>query len=311
MTIKICFLDRATLRSDIKIRLPNFEHRWVEYAKTSDHQVIERINNAQIVITNKVAITDAILAACPQLKMIAVAATGLDIIDLIACERRHIKVSNIKNYALTTVPEHVLTVMLMLKRQIQQYQNEVIAGRWQQEKSFCFFDKPINDLSQSVLGIIGFGALGQATAKLAHNIGMKVIYYNRSQRSCDFAAQVDLETIMTQSDIISCHCALTEETHHLLSVDEFIAMKSTAFVINTARGAIVDEAALAHAIKTHQIAGAALDVLVQEPPELGSPIMSIANNSNVILTPHIAWASQQAMQNLANQLIDHIDQFKA
>jgi len=310
MTTKICFLDRATIQDDIVIRAPKMEHTWVEYQKTSVDQVIKRIKDADIVITNKVAITDEILAASPQLKMIAVAATGLDIIDLPACERRHIKVTNIQNYALTTVPEHVITVMLMLRREIQQYQNEVLAGRWQQENNFCFFDKPINNVSQSVLGIIGFGALGKATAKLARALGMTIIYYNRSPRECDYADQVDLKTLISQSDIISCHCALTEETHHLLGKEEFAAMKPSAIVINTARGAIIDEAALAQAITSQQIAGAALDVLPQEPPEIDSPMMLLASQSNVIVTPHIAWASQQAMQNLADQLIDHIEQFK-
>ena len=309
MTLKICFLDRATIRDDIKIRSPNFEHTWVEYQKTPVDKVIERIADADIVITNKVAINDKILASCPNIKMIAVAATGLDIIDLVACEKRTIVVTNIQNYALTTVPEHVITVMLMLKRQIVQYQNEVIKGRWQAENNFCFFDKPINDISKSTLGLIGFGALGQATAKLAVKLGMKVKFYNRSDRKSDLAEQVDLNTIITESDIISCHCALTPETHHLLSDEEFDAMKPSAFVINTARGAIIDELALANAIKNHKIAGAAIDVLPQEPPEKNSPLMQIATQSNVILTPHIAWASQQAMQGLVDQLIDNIEQF--
>lgn len=309
MTIKICFLDRATIQSDIKIREPNFKHSWLEYPKTTTDQVVDRIADADIVITNKVKISAKTVSACPNLKLVAVAATGLDHVDLEACKNRNIKVTNITNYALTTVPEHVITTMLMLKRQIVQYQNEVLDGRWQKEKNFCFFDKPIYDLSQSVLGVIGFGALGEATAKLAKNLGMNVIYYNRSEKHSNFAEQVDFETLIKESDMISCHCALTPETHHLLSEKEFHKMKTSVFVINTARGAIIDEAALAEAIISNQIAGAAVDVLPQEPPELDSPMMKIAHQSNVILTPHIAWASQQAMQGLADQLIDNIEQF--
>lgn len=309
MTDKICFLDRKTIRDDIVIRKPSFEHIWKEYPETLEKDIIKHIADSNIVVTNKVAITEEILRACTQIQLIAVAATGLDIIDLQACEKYNVVVKNIQNYALNTVPEHVLTVMLMLKRQVLQYRSEVLKGRWQKEKNFCFFDKPINDLSGSVIGLIGFGALGQATAKLMQSLGLNVIFYNRSKKTSKYAEQVDLNTLIIKSDIISCHCALTDETKNILSTDQFKQMKSTALVINTARGGVIDESALATAITEQQIAGAAIDVLPQEPPLIDSPMMQLASQNNVILTPHIAWASQQAMQGLADQLIDNIEQF--
>jgi len=309
MISKICFLDRSTIRNDIVIRSPGLEHEWMEYDSTSADQITDRLRGIDIVITNKVAISAQTLAACPDIKMVAVAATGVDIIDLHACQQRGIVVSNIRNYALTTVPEHVLTMMLMLRRQIMRYRSEVLNGRWQQENNFCFFDKPIHDLAGATLGIIGFGAIGHAIAERAHALGMAVIFHTRTPKQIEFATQVDLDTLLQEADIISCHCALTPETRNLLDAKAFAKMKPGAIVINAARGAIVDEAALAEAITSGQIAGAGVDVLPEEPPGIDSPLMKIAGQSNVILTPHIAWASQEAMQTLVDQLIDNIEAF--
>jgi len=311
MTLKICFLDRSTIRDDIIIRAPDFNYEWMEYQGTSAAEIIGRLEGIDIVITNKVPIDADILTACPKLKMVTVAATGTDHIDLDACHKRGVVVSNIRNYALTSVPEHVISMMLMLRREVLQYRAEVIKGRWQQANSFCFFDKPIHDLAGATLGIIGFGALGQATARMAHTLGMKVIFHTRSSKQSEVATQVDLNTLLQSADIISCHCALTPDTHHLLNAAAFAQMKPNAIVINAARGAIVDEAALAHAIKSRQIAAAGIDVLPKEPPAIDSPLMKLAGQNNVILTPHIAWASQEAMQALSDQLIDNIESFVA
>jgi glycerate dehydrogenase len=306
----ICFLDRSTIREDIHIRPPGFEHDWISYPKTgSEQQALQRISQAHIIVTNKVPITESLLLECPHLKMVAVAATGVDHIDLAACNRRNVVVSNIRNYALHTVPEHVISMILTLNRKVLRYRQEVINGRWQVENNFCFFDQPIEDVNGSTLGIIGYGAIGQATARLAHSLGMQVQYTSRSSKPADFATAVDLQTLLSTSDVISCHCALTAETRHLLDADAFELMQDHAIVINTARGDIIDEQALANAILNNQIAAAAIDVLPSEPPEADSPMMQLANRTNVILTPHIAWASQQAMQLLADQLIDNIEAF--
>ena len=310
MRQKICFLDRSTIRHDIDIRPPAFPHEWTDYETTlTPQQAIQRAHNADILIINKVPVTQSLISACPKLKMIAVAATGVDQIDLKACKARQITVSNIRNYAIQSVSEHVVGMILSLRRQILQYRQEVIDGRWQKENNFCFFSEPIQDINGAVLGIIGYGALGQATAKLAHALGMQVQYTSPSEKPTDFAQAVDLDTLLQTSDVISCHCPLTDATHHLLDAPAFNKMKAGAIVINAARGAVVDEQALATALITKQIAGAAIDVLPQEPPMKNSPLMRLAQQSNVILTPHIAWASQQAMRILARQLIDNIEAY--
>jgi len=310
--VKIAFLDRSTIRADIAVRQPDFSHSWSEYETTeTPQQANERLQDIDIVITNKVPITEPLIAACPELKMVAVAATGVDHIDIEACKAHGITVSNIRNYALCTVPEHVIGMILSLRRQILQYRQEVIEGRWQRENNFCFFDRPIQDISGATLGIIGYGAIGQATAQLAHALGMHVQYTSRSAKAADFAKPVDLDTLLRTSDVISCHCPLTLQTHHLLDTAAFEKMKSSAIVINSARGDIVDEQALADALTQNKIAAVAIDVLPQEPPASNSPMMQLANRTNVILTPHTAWASQQAMQTLANQLIDNIEAFVA
>ena len=307
---RICFLDRSTIRDDIHIRRPDFTHHWKEYDVTDSQQLaIQRLKDIDIVITNKVPIGRQLIEACPAIKMIAVAATGVDHIDLEACREKDITVSNIRNYALHTVPEHVIAMMLCLRRQVIQYRQEVIDGRWQQEQNFCFFDRPIEDINGAVLGIIGYGAIGQATARLAHALGMTVQYTSRSRKETELADAVDLQTLLQTSDVISCHCALTPETHHLINEKSLSVMKPSAIIINTARGAVVDDQALAHSILNKKIAGAGLDVLPEEPPAADSPMMQLANHSNVILTPHIAWASQQAMQTLSDQLIRNIESY--
>lgn len=311
MAHKIVFLDRDTIRRDISIRRPDFDHEWVEFPATTADQVIKRLQGADIAITNKVPLDADILTQLADLKLIAVAATGVDMIDLDACKARDITVCNIRDYALTTVPEHAIGLMLSLRRQVLRYRDEVIRGRWQEQDNFCFYDQPIHDVSGATLGIIGFGAIGQATAKLAHRLGMHIQYYSRTQKDTDYARPVDFLTLLETSDIISCHCALTPETHHLLSEGAFDKMKPSAILINTARGAVVDEAALAYAIEHQQIAAAGIDVLPQEPPAADSPMMKLASQSNVILTPHIAWASQQAMQILVDQLIENIERFQS
>ena len=311
MKYSLCFLDRNTLRQDITIRRPTFAHEWFEYDQTSSEQTGERISEMDIVITNKVPITAALIENSPNLKMIAVAATGVDQIDLDACRARQITVSNIRNYALNTVPEHVIGMILTLRREVLQYRQEVINGRWQKEGGFCFFDRPIHDIQGATLGVIGYGSLGKATAEMAHSLGMQVLYVSPSDKSSDFARRVELDELLEHSDAISLHCPLTPETHHLLDAAAFDKMKSSAIVINAARGAVVDEQALADAIISQKIAAAAIDVLPQEPPASDSPMMQLATQTNVILTPHIAWASQQAMQILADQLIDNIEAFAA
>lgn len=309
---KVTFLDRESFQQDIVVKKPNFTHTWVNFASTEPEQVAERCSGSDIIVTNKVVIDRAMIESCQTIKHIAVTATGYNIIDLDACRDHGISVSNIPNYAATTVAEHVLACAITLQRKLLLYRQQVLAGAWQTSTRFCLFDQPLHDLHGATFGVIGFGSLGQATAKLMHAIGMNVIYYSRSKKHCDFAKHVDFENLLSNSDIISLHCPLTKDTENLINAAEFKKMQNHAILINTARGGIVNERAVSDAIKTQEIAGAAFDVLCEEPPsDVSSPLFEIADQDNVILTPHIAWGSQEAMQALSDQVISNIEAFHA
>ncbi|MBB5401679.1 glycerate dehydrogenase [Paraburkholderia youngii] len=308
MQHEIVFLDRSTLNADV--RRPAFEHGWVQFASTSSHEVGHRLERATIAITNKVPLRANVLERHPSIRMIAVAATGYDCVDTEYCRERGIAVANIRNYATHTVPEHTFALILALRRNLLAYRSDVSRGRWQQAKQFCFFDHPIHDLHGSTLGIIGGGALGQATAQIARAFGMRVVFAAhdaKRPRSPDLE-YVSLDTLLRTSDVISLHAPLTAATRNLIGLDELRLMKRSALLINTARGGLVCEASLATALKEGLIAGAGFDVLSQEPPVAGNPLLGL-DLPNFILTPHVAWASGNAMQFLADQLIENIEAF--
>ena len=309
--MKITFLDRDSFHQNTTIKTPDFEHEWVNFTNTSTDEIIQNCSDSQIIVTNKVPINRATLEACPNIQHIAVTATGYNIIDIAACQEHSVSVSNIPSYATVTVPEHVLNMSLSLCRQLSLYRQLVQEGKWQSSARFCLFDKPIYDLAGKTFGVIGLGSLGEATARLMHAVGMRVIYCSRSDKGVDFADHVSLQNLLEQSDIISLHCALTDETIDLIGKAELESMKNTAFLINTARGGIVNEQALYTAIENNIIAGIGFDVLVQEPPSNdSSPLLSIAHYNNVILTPHSAWSSQEAMQSLSDTMISNIEAFQ-
>ena len=306
LTEHLVFLDRSTLRA--VLRRPGFAHTWQEFAATSPDQTVERLRDATIALTNKVRLGAAELAQLPHLKMIALAATGHDIIDLAACRERGIAVSNIRHYAVHSVPEHVFALILALRRRLLDYRADVERGRWQQAAQFCFFDHSIRDLHGSTMGIVGAGSLGRATAALATAFGMRVMF---AEHATSVAAELDfvpLERLLREADVISLHCPLTPATRKLIAADQLRAMKPSAILINSARGDLVDEAALVLALQQGLIAGAGFDVLSTEPPALGNPLLEL-RLPNFILTPHVAWASDETMQRLADQLIDNVECF--
>lgn len=306
----IVFLDRKTLGPNITVRRPCFAHQWQEFDRSSAAQVVDRLKNADIAITNKVAITSQVLDELANLKHVAVAATGTNVVDLAACKARGVSVSNIQAYAVQSVPEFTFAAVLGLRHRLFQYKEEVKQGRWQREDQFCFFNEPIYDLAGSTLGIIGTGAIAMAVGEIAKAFSMRVVYHSPSGRThLENGELVDLKTICTQSDVISIHCPLTDKTHGMIDASCLSLMKPAALLINTARGDIVDLSSLKKALDSKAIAGAALDVLPKEPPDADDPIMALAANPNFLLTPHIAWASEQAMQTLADQLIDNIEAF--
>ncbi|MBB5368832.1 MULTISPECIES: D-2-hydroxyacid dehydrogenase [unclassified Janthinobacterium] len=304
---KIVFLDRDSLIATV--RAPAFAHEWAEYPHTKgSEQTVERLQDATIAISNKVPLRAAELAQLPKLKMIAVAATGTDIIDLAACRERGIIVANIRDYARATVPEHTMALMLALRRQLIAYRADVEAGLWQASERFCLFGHPIRDLAGSRLGLLGYGALGKSVAHLARAFGMEVAVHNRSPINEADVLEVSKEELLATSDILSLHLPLTDKTRNIIGALELASMKPTALLINTARGGLVDEAALAHALQTGVIAGAGFDVLSKEPPPPDNVLLNL-RLPNFILTPHTAWASGEAMQKLADQLIANVEAF--
>jgi glycerate dehydrogenase len=306
---KIVFLDRATLAPQIRLARPAFEHELIEYEHTAPDQVAARLDGAAIAITNKVALSADVIAQLPALKLVAVAATGTDCVDKEACERHGIRVSNIRGYAVNTVPEHTFALMLALRRNLIAYRDDVLQGEWQKSGQFCFFNHPIHDLGGMTLGIIGEGVLGQRVAEIAKAFGMRPLFAAHKGREGLGPLYTPWNEVLATSDIITIHSPLTPQTRGMLAMPEFRAMKRKPLIINTARGGLVDEDALVRALDEGWISGIGFDVLSSEPPDAGNPLMRIANRPNVIVTPHVAWASDEAQQALADQLMDNIGRF--
>lgn len=305
----IVFLDRETLPEQVTVRPPAFEHTMDAHQRTKPEDVVERAKDADIIITNKVPLRADVLAELPKLEMIAVSATGTDIIDLKACKERGIVVSNIREYAIATVPEHTMGLILSLSRSIRPYHASVAAGRWKEADQFCYFDYPIFDLRGKVLGIIGDGVLGKAVARLGEAFGMEVRYSTYKGVDGMGPLYTPFERILSESDVITLHCPLLENTRNLLGAAEFDQMKKRPLIINAARGGLVDEQALVDALKAGKIAGAGFDVVTSEPIPDGHPFLDVMDEPNFILTPHVAWASIEAIQGLADQMVDNIDAF--
>lgn len=304
MSHKVVFLDRETL--DANVRKPNFPHEYVEYAQTGPDQLVERLKGADICITNKVPLREAALKQLPDLKLIAVAATGTDVIDKAYTTANGITVSNIRNYAYNTLPEHVFALLFALRRNLVNYVDSVRRGRWGYANQFCYFDYPIYDIAGSTLGIIGYGALGKQVESRAKALGMNVLINDVA----DIPGKVDVATILREADVVTLNIPLTPQTKNMIGAKELASMKKTACIINTARGGIIDEEALADALRKGVISGAGLDVLTVEPPKNGNILLD-PTIPNLIITPHVAWASKEAMQVLADQLVDNIDAFVA
>jgi glycerate dehydrogenase len=282
----IVFIERSTFA--VAFRRPRFEHTWVDYEVTDPAQIVERLRDATIAICNKLPLRAEVLAQLPSLRLIAVAATGVDNVDLEFC--------------------NVLTLIFALRRNLIAYREDVVRGEWQRAKQFCLLDHPINDVRGSTLGIVGYGALGKATADLARALGMEVLVAERKDAFVIREGRTSFTDVLRSSDVLSLHCPLTNATRNLIGAAELKLMKPTAILINTARGALVDELALVDALKAGTIGGAGIDVLRVEPP-FNSNVMLEEKLTNLIVTPHVAWASSEAMQTLADQVIDNLESF--
>ena len=305
---RIVFLERDTIKAEFG--RPDFAHEWVEYADTRAQEVIERVRPASIIISNKLSLGEPQLAHAPDVKLIAIAATGSDCIDLDFCRRRGITVCNVRGYAVNSVPEHVLMLILALRRNLLAYRHDVQDGKWQQSKQFCLLSHPLHDIKGSTIGIIGYGSIGKSMAQLAESVGMRLLISEHRNAKSIRAGRTAFDEVLAQSDVVTLHCPLTDETRDMFGRREFELMKRSALLINTARGALIQDQALIAALREGLIAGAASDVLREEPPRQGSPLLDL-NLPNFIVTPHVAWASDEATQTLADQVIDNLEAFVA
>jgi glycerate dehydrogenase len=302
----IVFLERDSLEAEV--RRPAFAHTWAEHARVSESELAGCLAQATIAIVNKTRLGAATLAQLERLQLVAVAATGTDNIDIAACRAHGIILSNIRDYAVHTVPEHTFALLLALRRSLLAYRDDVARGKWQAAEQFCLAGHPIHDLHGSTLGIYGEGAIGQAVARLAHAFGMRVLFADHAPPKASGVEFTPPERLLAQADVVTLHLPLSAQTRNLIGARELARMKPGALLINTARGGLVDEHALAQALRAGKLGGAGFDVLSLEPPREGNPLLEL-ELPNLIITPHVAWSSREAMQALADQLIDNLEAF--
>ncbi|WP_180113587.1 2-hydroxyacid dehydrogenase [Acinetobacter sp. YH12063] len=279
------------------------------YPVTTAAEVAQRIQEADVIISNKVHINAEHMQLNPQLKLILISATGTNNVDLVHAQQQGIVVCNCQAYGTAAVAQHTLMLMLNLATSFRQYDRAVQQGDWQKADQFCLLDFPIIELAGKTLGIVGYGELGQAVAHLAKAFGMKIMIGALPNRPMA-AERVAFSEMLAQVDFLSLHCPLTDETRDLLNHESLAQMKASAFVINCARGGVVNETALAEALKSGKIAGAATDVLTVEPPKQGNVLLD-PSIPNLIITPHSAWGSVDARQRIVQQLVENVEAFKA
>lgn len=311
--LNIVFLDRTGIPATHEIPRPSFDHNWIEYDRTTAEETFERSKEADIIITSKVIFDREMLSRLPKLKLIAITATGTNNIDTVAAKELGIAVKNVTGYSSVTVPEHVLGMIFALKHSLVGYhRDQVTSDRWATCGQFCYTDYPITDIRGSTLGVFGKGNLGTEIGRLAGLLGMHVLYAEHKGATTIREGYTPFEEVLKQADIVTLHCPLTETTQNLINAETLALMKPTAYLINTGRGPLVDEMALLAALENGTIAGAALDVLVKEPPEKDNPLIQAAKRlPNLLITPHIAWASDSAVTTLVNKVAQNIEEFVA
>jgi glycerate dehydrogenase len=273
------------------------------YPQSSKAEAIERLQGAQVAISNKVPLDADVFAACPDLKLVLVAATGTNPFDLAAARAHGVMVCNCQGYGTPSVAQHTLMLLLALATRLPDYQQDVRAGRWQQAQQFCLLDHPISELHGKTLGLLGHGELGSAVARLAEAFGMRVLLGQLPGRP-PRADRLPLDELLPQIDALTLHCPLNRDTLNLIGARELGLMKPTAFVINTARGGLINEQALADALRAGHLGGAATDVLTQEPPRDDNPLLA-ADIPRLIITPHSAWGSREARQRIVAQISEN------
>ena len=306
------FLDYATVSFDGDLdprslldALPGLELR----GHTAQDEVAARIASAEVVLVNKLRITREAMEAARSLRLVALAATGTNNVDLVAAAERDIAVCNLQDYCTASVVQHVFGVLLALTHRLREYDALVRTGAWQRGEQFCLLDFPIRELAGRNLGILGYGTLGKGVAQVARAFGMQVLVANRPGGTRE-AGRIDLHELLPRVDVLSLHCPLSPATQGVIGAPELALMKRDAVLVNTARGALLDSAALADALRGGRLGGAAIDVLPQEPPVDGNPLLA-GDIPNLIVTPHIAWAAREARQRCVDEMAANVRAFRS
>lgn len=309
--MNIVFLDSTGIPASHRIPSFSFPHQLTEYAHTAAEQILARAKDADIIITSKVILNHEILSQLPKLKLIAVTATGTNNIDLVAAKALGITVKNVTGYSSVTVPEHVIGMIYALKhRLIDYHRDQLLTERWATCGQFCYVDYPISDVQGSTLGIIGRGCIGNEVARLAQAVGMRVLFAEHQHATTVREGYTAFDEVLKQADVISLHCPLTPQTEQLINAKTLALMKPKACLINTGRGGLINEADLLQALQSGKLAGAALDVLVKEPPASDDALWLTAKTQpNLLITPHVAWASDSALTTLVNKVAQNIEEF--
>lgn len=302
------FLDAGTIACDLV--KPGCVGDWHVHDSTTPGEAAERIAPCELVFTNKVKVGAKELERAEKLKLIVVAATGYDIIDLAECKRKDIAVANSPGYSASSVQEHAIALMFAVARSIVPYRLEAGDGTWSEANTFCLHTHPIIELAGKQVGIIGSGSLGRATGRLCAALGMKVSYLEKNDGTSDDLPRLPLDKLLASSDIVTLHCPLDANNHHMINADTLAKMKPSAILVNTARGALVDAQALCDALEGGKLAGAGIDVLESEPPPSVNPLVQ-CKHPGLVLTPHVAWASMEVQLRLAQMVADTADAFFA
>ncbi len=306
---KVVFLERSAFSVEIDPVNMSSICDWTEYDVTSPDQVAERLSGATAALVVGLPVGPAMLDGVEDLKLLSVCSTGIDHIDVDHCSSRGIEVLGVRSYGTRAVAEHAMALLLSLKRNLPAYQADVRAGKWQNSDDYCLTTYPVEDLHGLRLGLIGAGEIGNAFAKMAEAFGMKIVRAERRGAETVRDGYTDFDTVLRTCDVISLHCPLTAENRGMLGAEEFAAMERRPVLINTARGALTDEVALVEAIRSGQIQAAGLDVASSEPISADNPLLSMVDDHRLLLTPHMAWSSQQAQQRLYELGVQNIEKF--
>lgn len=308
--MKLVVLERNSVGTDVDVscfeRLGEVEY----YPNTVAENTAERVKDADIVIANKAPMNENTLKDAPNVKLICLFATGFDNVDLAYCKSRGIKVANVVNYSTAAVVQHTILLALALEEKLVHYDNYVKSGEYGAQDRFSNFDRPFGELDGKTWGIVGMGNIGRGVAKVAQALGCKVIFYSASGKStCTDYTRVEFDELLSQSDILSLHCPLSDRTRGLINKEAFSKMKKSAILVNVARGPVVDTQALYDALTQGRIAAAGLDVLEKEPISRDNPLNEIKDSTKLIITPHLAWASTEARERLVDEVVKNIQAF--